>query len=426
METNKQLKSFKDLLVWQKAVDLASLVYKITEGFPNSELYGLTSQMRRAAISISSNLAEGFKRNHKKEKLQFYNVAYGSVAELESQIEVSGRLNFLHNDECQRLNAAVTEIGKMIDGLIKSINKKSPKFYILNSIFLILSFYFLFSVSQAEAKTVFYFQGEQTDKTTTDFTVKVLVDSDEPLNAYDLTIAYPSDLVSVKSIDNSHSIINIWQNTFFEPPTNGPIKIKGGSLKSFQGEAGEIISLHLTALKIGRGDFIFEKAAAYLADGRGTMAGVETKNSPLLIYSLVLEPSTSTEIIQGKIVEFGEKDKLPPLINFLKIEKNPFNDKEKLLIFDVQDKDSGIKSIWIKTKSYLSWSNWQEASNPYSFSPRVWAIRFRVMDNSGNISERIIYRWDILIYKVILAVVLLSLLVFLVRFGIRKFKGYNN
>lgn len=298
------------------------------------------------------------------------------------------------------------------------------KFKIQNILTFFIIFGFL-SICSAQAKTTFYFQGEQTDKTTTDFTVKVLVDSDEPLNAYDLMIGYPSDLVLIKSIDNSHSIINIWQNTFFEPPTNGSIKIKGGSLKSFQGEAGEIISFHLTSLKVGRGDFIFEKAAAYLADGKGTMAGVETKNSPLSIYSPTLEFSTSTEVIQGKTVEFGEKDKLPPLINFLKIEKNPFNDKEKLLIFDVQDKDSGIKSIWIKTKSYLSWSNWQEASNPYSFSPQVWLIRFRVTDNSGNISERLIYRWEIFGYKLPLSVFLLTFLTWLVKFGIKKFRGYN-
>ncbi len=64
---NKNLKSFKDLKVWQKAVDLATFIYKLTEKFPQSELYGTTNQMRRSSVSISSNIAEGFKRNHKKE-----------------------------------------------------------------------------------------------------------------------------------------------------------------------------------------------------------------------------------------------------------------------------------------------------------------------------------------------------------------------
>jgi four helix bundle protein len=82
-------KSFKDLIVWQKARDLAVAIYKLTEQFPNSELYGLTSQMRRAAISISSNIAESYHRFHSKEKRQFLAIAFGSGSELESQIEIS-------------------------------------------------------------------------------------------------------------------------------------------------------------------------------------------------------------------------------------------------------------------------------------------------------------------------------------------------
>src|SRR3990167_4937040 len=146
MEKNRQqLKSFKDLQVWQKAADLASLIYKITESFPNSELYGLTSQMRRAAVSVSSNLAEGFKRSHKKEKLQFYNIAYGSTAELESQVEIALRLNFLNAEDCQKLNLSLIEIGKMIDGLVKSTNGHT-KSYILNPIFFLILLYSIFYI----------------------------------------------------------------------------------------------------------------------------------------------------------------------------------------------------------------------------------------------------------------------------------------
>jgi four helix bundle protein len=82
-------KSFKDLIVWQKARDLAVAIYKLTEQFPKSELYGLTSQMRRAVISISSNIAESYHRFHKKEKQQFLAIAFGSGSELESQIEIA-------------------------------------------------------------------------------------------------------------------------------------------------------------------------------------------------------------------------------------------------------------------------------------------------------------------------------------------------
>jgi four helix bundle protein len=84
--------SFKDLIVWQKAKTLAVLVYKITEHFPDSEKFGLSSQMRRAAISVSSNIAESYHRSHTKEKNQFIWVAFGSGAELESQIEIAKEL----------------------------------------------------------------------------------------------------------------------------------------------------------------------------------------------------------------------------------------------------------------------------------------------------------------------------------------------
>jgi len=85
-------KTFKDLIVWQKSKDLAVEIYKLTGEFPKSELYGLTSQMRRAVISISSNIAESYHHFHKKEKQQFLSIAFGSGSELESQIEIAKAL----------------------------------------------------------------------------------------------------------------------------------------------------------------------------------------------------------------------------------------------------------------------------------------------------------------------------------------------
>ncbi|MEK7625622.1 MAG: four helix bundle protein [Patescibacteria group bacterium] len=82
-------KSFRDLIVWQKSRDLAVIIYNITSQFPRSELYGLSSQMQRAVISISSNIAESYHRFHQKEKRQFLAIAFGSGSELESQIEIS-------------------------------------------------------------------------------------------------------------------------------------------------------------------------------------------------------------------------------------------------------------------------------------------------------------------------------------------------
>ena len=86
------LRSYRDLLVRQKAIDLAVLIYRLSEGFPRAEVYGLTSQIRRASVSVPSNIAEGYGRGSRKEYLQFLYVAQGSLKELETQTILSQRL----------------------------------------------------------------------------------------------------------------------------------------------------------------------------------------------------------------------------------------------------------------------------------------------------------------------------------------------
>ena len=117
----EKIQTFKDLKVWQKSADVAVVIYEATESFPHAELYGITKQMRRAAISIGSNIAEGFRRRSTKEKIQFYRISQGSIAELQSQIEISFRLRFLPEKEYTTTILLLTEISKMMDGLIKSL-----------------------------------------------------------------------------------------------------------------------------------------------------------------------------------------------------------------------------------------------------------------------------------------------------------------
>src|SRR3989344_2489746 len=110
-------KSFKDLIVWQKSKDLAVEIYKLTGEFPKSELYGLTSQMRRAVISISSNIAESYHRFHKKEKQQFLTIAFGSGSELESQIEIA-KVLFPKLDYSEAENL-VSEVMKILNNFLQ-------------------------------------------------------------------------------------------------------------------------------------------------------------------------------------------------------------------------------------------------------------------------------------------------------------------
>ena len=118
---SKEIKNHKDLEVWKKSMDLVSNIYKITESFPNKELYGLTNQIRRAAVSIPSNIAEGAARNSKKEFIQFLYIALGSLSELETQIIIASRLEYLNNLDTSLEDLKFVE--KLINGLIYYFKK---------------------------------------------------------------------------------------------------------------------------------------------------------------------------------------------------------------------------------------------------------------------------------------------------------------
>ncbi|SMC79668.1 four helix bundle protein [Chryseobacterium sp. YR221] len=113
--------NFKDLLVWQKAIDFVTEIYKNTESFPKDEIYGLISQLRRAAVSIPSNIAEGNSRRSKLDYLQFLKISRGSCAEVETQLIISKKLNFLTEENYLKLNQDIIEISKMLNGLINSL-----------------------------------------------------------------------------------------------------------------------------------------------------------------------------------------------------------------------------------------------------------------------------------------------------------------
>ena len=116
-----KIRNFKDLKIWQRGIELVKLVYTITNSFPSDEKYGIISQMRRSAVSVPSNIAEGFMRRHNKEYRQFLYIALGSLAELETQIIISKELNFITTDHYTGTLSAIDELNKMTTGLIKCL-----------------------------------------------------------------------------------------------------------------------------------------------------------------------------------------------------------------------------------------------------------------------------------------------------------------
>jgi four helix bundle protein len=119
------VRSYRDLEVWQKAMDLVVECYEITKRFPKDEIYGLILQLRRAAVSIPANIAEGRGRKHTGEFIQYLSIAYGSLAELETHLQIAQRLNYSNIGDSDQLLEKTAEIGRMINGLRRSLQDKA-------------------------------------------------------------------------------------------------------------------------------------------------------------------------------------------------------------------------------------------------------------------------------------------------------------
>ncbi len=117
------VQSYRDLIAWQKAIELAKWVYRITEGFPQREIYGLTAQLRRAAVSVASNIAEGQGRQSSGEFAHFLGTARGSLFEVETQIVLARALGLLDSRDAEQILAKATELAKVLQGLIGSIQR---------------------------------------------------------------------------------------------------------------------------------------------------------------------------------------------------------------------------------------------------------------------------------------------------------------
>jgi four helix bundle protein len=115
------IRTFKDLTVWQEAMNLVEMIYRQTKNFPKEEMYGMTSQIRRAAVSIPANIAEGNGRKSRKEYLQFLSIANGSVSELDTHLLIAERLNFLPKEIAEPLQTQLQSVGRLLSALRKSL-----------------------------------------------------------------------------------------------------------------------------------------------------------------------------------------------------------------------------------------------------------------------------------------------------------------
>ena len=119
------IKSFEELIIWQEARKFANNIYKLTKKYPQEELYGLTSQMRRAAVSVMSNIAEGFDRRTTKEFISFLVIARASISEVQNDLYISLDLNYIDNEDFKDYYNHAQKIGKLINGLITYLKSQT-------------------------------------------------------------------------------------------------------------------------------------------------------------------------------------------------------------------------------------------------------------------------------------------------------------
>jgi four helix bundle protein len=122
MAVGGQIKSHRDLIAWQKAMNLVVAIYNTTKGFPKDEIYGLISQMRRAAVSVPANIAEGQGRRQKGEYRQFLGNARGSLLELDTHLELALRLEYVETEQYSIILEQVQEVGRLVNGLLRSLS----------------------------------------------------------------------------------------------------------------------------------------------------------------------------------------------------------------------------------------------------------------------------------------------------------------
>jgi len=120
------VRSFHDLVAWQKAMELVTEIYKVSQKFPKEEMFGLTSQIRRAGVSIPSNIADGRGKSSKGEFQQFLYHARGSLAEVETQLLIAINLGYIEKEEVSHISQLIARVGKLLHGLLSAIKKTKP------------------------------------------------------------------------------------------------------------------------------------------------------------------------------------------------------------------------------------------------------------------------------------------------------------
>lgn len=283
------------------------------------------------------------------------------------------------------------------------------KLFLVAAFFLICNLHFVISASAASPRLYFAREGS--------FGIKLLVDSAVPVNAYDIELAYNAAIADIESADMSRSLVTVTPKPM--SVGGGTIIIKGGSMKPFSGEGGEIATFTLKPVAEGILQLAIVKGLAYEANGEGTPLALAPEQ-----FALRVTPDTFTAYEASRVVEAADLDSAPPQIATVSVEENPLQYGERLIVFTAFDAESGVARYEARDRLWLAWSPWREAVNPYPMTPGAWAVQLKAVDYSGNASLATVYQLGNAAWKVALVVVLLGLLMFgLLRLRRRRTSG---
>jgi four helix bundle protein len=292
--------AYRKLITWQKADELAFQIYRVTKYFPNEEKFCLVSQMRRAALSVAANIAEGYTRNSKKDKVHFYNIALGSLTEIEYYLDFSLRLAYISDKQYQLLVELREEVGRLLNGLTKSTNgmwqetrdkgqeardKRQGtrskeqvtrsgllRGRVLLFFFLVSCPLFLVSIAQASAASLYFSPSSGSYSVGQNLSVGVYVLSpDKAMNAASGVVNFSKENLQLVSLSKSGSIFSLWVQEPSFSNSEGTANFEGIVLNpGFTGNSGKILTLNFKVLKPGKANLSFYSGSVLANDGEGT------------------------------------------------------------------------------------------------------------------------------------------------------------
>lgn len=383
--------AYRKLVAWQKADELAFQIYQITKDFPSEEKFGLVSQMRRAALSVAANIAEGYTRKSKKDKVHFYNIAQGSLTEIEYYLDFSWRLGYIHENKYPELIKLRSEAGRLLAGLIKSTNAKwmsgvsfsnpVPRLLLLVSAALFFIPCLLLLVSQAAfAAQISFDTPTKQVQLGEKFALDIFVNTErENINAFEGAVTYDDRLLDLKELRDGNTIVNFW----IEKPREeqGTIIFSGISPGGFRGGGGLLFTAVFEAKKAGAADFEIKNARLLLSDGAGTPAPLS-----IVPFEVDIPWQTSTP----KPVIPPEKDLVKPESFVPEIARNELLFENKwFVVFATQDKASGVDHFEVKEtrqKFFSVFQPWSRAESPYALQDQELRsfIFVKAVDREGN------------------------------------------